>query len=480
MVHRLVGCSVLLMAPLAVAMESVGQAPIMRCESLQGRSFYNVEITTAMPVPASGDTPAYCKVGGTERGTEHDMEIRLPSRWLERYVQRGGGGFDGSIPPVTVSTPALLAGAVQGANNGGHRDPSGAVLLNNPRAVERYAHGAILTATRFGKAVTQAYYGRSPKYSYYEGCSNGGRGAYNAAAKYGNEFDGIIAGAPTRNLAGQVAQWTQAVPLSMPSAAQLRGLHAAAVKKCDAEDGLADGIISNWAACKLDPSEVAASLGLTDAQVAAVRTFQQGLKRKDGRVVTAPFSNGDISVSAPTFPLLFGAGQMRNVVLNDAAWKPETFDLEAMMPVITSVIDQRYQFSASLDDLVQYLKAGRKVIVWHGADDGLLSPLDTIRGWAEVTGAAGAEVAGANSRLYIAPGVNHCAGGSGADSFDMLGALMKWVETGRAPETLLASKRDAATGKTLLTRPLCRYPAWPRYSGKGDPADAASFACTTP
>ena len=92
------------------------------------------------------------------------MEIRLPDRWLERYVQRGGGGFDGSIPPAAVSAPALLAGAVQGANNGGHRDRSGAVLLNNPRAVERYAHGAILTATRFGKAVTQAYYGRSPKY----------------------------------------------------------------------------------------------------------------------------------------------------------------------------------------------------------------------------------------------------------------------------------------------------------------------------
>ena len=208
---------------------------------------------------------------------------------------------------------------------------------------------------------------------------------------------------------------------------------------------------------------------------AAVRTLQQGLKRRNGDVVTAPFSNGDISNSAPTFPLLFGAGQMRNVVLNDAAWKPETFDLEAMLPVITSVIDERYQFSASRDDLVQYLKAGRKVIVWHGADDGMLSPYDTLRGWNEVTDAAGAAVAAANSRLYIAPGVNHCAGGSGADSIDMLGALMNWVEAGRAPGTLLATKRDTATGKTLLTRPLCRYPAWPRYSGKGDPADACEF-----
>jgi hypothetical protein len=252
------------------------------------------------------------------------------------------------------------------------------------------------------------------------------------------------------------------------------------VKKCDAQDGLADGIISNWAACALDPSEVAASLGLTDAQVESVRALQRGLKRKDGSVVTAPFSNGDISTSATSFPMLFGAGQMRNIVLDDPAWKPETFDLESMWPVITSVIDGRYQFSAARDDLVQYLKSGGKVIVWHGADDGLLSPFDTIRGWTEVTEAAGRELADANSRLYIAPGVNHCAGGDGADSIDMLGALMNWVEAGQAPGTLLASKRDPATGRTQLTRPLCRYPTWPRYRGSGDPADAASFSCTTP
>ena len=148
----------------------------------------------------------------------------------------------------------LSSGAVQTANNGGHRDPSGAIFLNNPLVVQRYAHTAILTATQFGKAVTNAYYGQEPKYSYYEGCSNGGRGALNAAAKYGDEFDGVIAGAPTRNLTGQIEQWTRASALTLPSVAKLTAINAAAVAKCDALDGATDGIVSNWQACKFDPT----------------------------------------------------------------------------------------------------------------------------------------------------------------------------------------------------------------------------------
>ncbi|MEO8306903.1 MAG: tannase/feruloyl esterase family alpha/beta hydrolase [Pseudomonadota bacterium] len=469
----------LLLPQLALPAEVEGLPAVVSCASLAGKSFYNVAVTGAVNVPADGAVPTYCKVIGTERGTQHDIEVRLPARWRERYVQRGGGGFDGTIPPIALSVPALLAGAVQGANNGGHRDRTGADLLDDPRAVERYAHGAILTATRFGKAIAQLYYGSYPKHSYYEGCSNGGRGAFNAAAKYGNEFDGVIAGAPTRNLGGQIAQWTSATSLTMPSTAQFSGLHAAAVAKCDAQDGLKDGIISNWAACKLDPSDVSAQLGMTEVQVASVRVLQQGLRRKDGAVVASPFSNGDLGTSATTFPLLFGVGQMRYIVLNDPTWNPQKFDLEPALPRISSVVDDKYQFSASRDDLVQYLKAGRKVIVWHGADDGMLSPFDTIRGWSEVTNAAGAQVAAANSRLYIAPGVNHCGGGDGADSIDMLGALIQWVESGKAPGTLLAVKRDAASGKVRFTRPLCQFPAWPRYRGSGDPADAATFSCAT-
>ncbi len=462
------------------ARDLVAVAPAVACESLAGRSYYNIAISSAVHVPANGAVPAFCKVNGTENGTQHDLEVRLPDRWLQRYVQRGGGGFDGSIPPVALSAAALRAGAVQGANNGGHRDPGGAVLLNNPRAVERYAHGAILSATRFGKAVTQAYYGSAPQYVYYEGCSNGGRGALNAAAKYGPEFDGVIAAAPTLNLTGQIARWTSAAALPLPSGPQFTQLHAAAVAKCDARDGLKDGIVSDWAGCDFDPvSDAPKSIGLKPEQAAAVRNIMQDMKRSDGSVIYSGFGTGDLSLGAPSFGL-FGSGQMRNIVLNDAQWTPEGFDPEAALPVISAVIDDKYQFSATVPGVVQFLKSGGKALVWHGADDAMLSHKDTIRTWRQVTDAAGPETAAAATRLYIAPGVNHCSGGDGADSFDALGALMEWVETGRGPGTLTAVKRDAKSGEVKFSRPLCQYPGWPRYRGKGDPASADSFECVAP
>jgi hypothetical protein len=463
-----------------LARDPAAVVPTMACESLAGRSYYNIAIVSAVHVNASGGIPAFCKVSGTENGTQHDLEVRLPDSWMQRYVQRGGGGFDGSIPPVAFSAAALRAGAVQGANNGGHRDPGGAALLNNPRAVERYAHGAILTATRFGKAVTQAYYGRAPQYAYYEGCSNGGRGALNAAAKYGPEFDGIVAAAPTLNLTGQISRWTSAAALPLPAAAQFRQLHAAAVAKCDARDGLEDGIVSDWAGCDFDPvRDAPASIGLTPEQAAATLNIMQDLKRRDGSVIYSGYGTGDLALGAPAFGM-FGTGQMRNIVLNDAQWTPKDFDPEASLPVISSIIDDKYQFSATVPGLVQFLKSGGKAIVWHGADDALLSHKDTIRTWRQVTDAVGPQTAAAATRLYIAPGVNHCSGGDGADSFDALGALMAWVETGRAPGTLTAAKRDSKSGEVKFTRPLCQYPAWPRYRGKGDTASAASFECVVP
>ena len=469
-----------MIAVLAAAAEPPGvRSPTVSCESLAGRLFYNVTVTSAQSIPASASLPAYCKVSGHEPGTEHDLEIRLPERWRGRYVQRGGGGFDGSIPPAAAAPDALRLGAVQGANNGGHRDPSGALLLDNPRAIERYAHGAILIATRFGKAVTQGYYGRAPEHSYYEGCSNGGRGALNAAAKYGNEFDGVIAVAPTVNLTGQIVAWTAASALTMPSAAQFAQIHSAAVSKCDALDGLKDGIIARWQNCSFDPGkDVPAKVALSAAQIVAVRTLMQDLKRADGSIVYSGFGLGDMALGAPSFGL-YGVGQMRSIVLNDAQWSPADFNVAKYEPLISATIDAKYQFSAQQAGLVQFMRSGGKVLVWHGSDDALLSHRDTIRTWAAVTRAAGPQTARGNSRFYIAPGVAHCAGGPGADSVDSLSAMMDWVEEGKAPATLLATKRDARSGAARFTRPLCEYPAWPRYKGKGDVSSAASFECVS-
>jgi feruloyl esterase len=416
--------------------------------------------------------PTFCKVNGTEIGTMHDIEVRLPDSWTQRFVQIGGGGFDGSIPAVGATNVALSEHAVLTVNNGGHRDPSGNIMLNNPDVVQRYAHTAILTATKFGKAVAAKYYGKTPSYSYYQGCSNGGRGALNAAAKYGPEFDAVIAGAPTRNLVGQIEQWTRATQLTMPSNAKLSAVSAAAVSKCDALDGATDGIVSNWGACKFDPTtDVPASVGLTVAEANAVKSLMTDLKLANGTIAYSGYGTGQLSNGAS-----LGVGHMRNIVLNNAAWDSATFNVETYYPIIANVIDGKYGFNAAAADLANFMKLGKKIIVWHGSDDGLLSHKDTLRTWEEVKTAASGEVA-ANSKVYIADGVNHCGGGRGADTFDLLKPMMNWVEKGVDPGTIAASK--VVNGVTQFTRPLCVYPAFPKYKGAGDVNAASSFSCST-
>lgn len=464
---------------LVASAEPAVRSPQLACAALVGRSYYNVTITAAVEVPAAKGVPAYCRVSGHEAGTDHDLEVRLPTQWRGRYVQRGGGGFDGVIAPAESSPDALRLGAVQGANNGGHRDPSGAALLNDPRATERYAHAAILTATRFGKAVTQAYYGSAPAYSYYEGCSNGGRGALNAAARYGTEFDGIVAMAPTRNVTGIVPAMTRFAALALPTPAQFAAVHAAVVARCDALDGVRDGIVSNERACRIDPArDLPASIGLSSAQAEALRVLWGGLRRADGSVLYEGLGYGDLTAGAAVFER-FGLGHLRYVVHSDPAWTPPggALDVERELPAIREALENRYQFSASTEGLVQYLREGRKLIVWHGTNDPILSHRDTVRSFHELVAGAGSEVARQNARLYLAPGVDHCAGGEGADKADLLQVMMDWVESKKAPATLVARKQDPATGQVRFTRPLCEYPRWPGYNGKGPVEDAGSFAC---
>ena len=462
----------------ANAAQPSARAPRHSCESLLGREFYNVTVTAAVNVAASDALPAYCRISGTEAGTEHDMEVRLPEQWRGRYVQRGGGGFDGSIAAAAAAPAALRLGAAQGANNGGHRDASGAALLNDPRATERYAHAAILVATLFGKAVTKAYYGEAPAHSYYEGCSNGGRGALNAAAKYGAEFDGVIAMAPTLNMTGIIPAMTLFGTQSLPSNAQFTAVHAAVVARCDVLDGVRDGIVSRSQACAFDPGrDVPASVGLTPQQVDALRVLWSDLRRADGSVLYAGLGFGDLGAGAAIYSR-FGLGHLRYVVYNDPQWLPPAggLNIEQELPRIAAAIEGKYQFSASVAALAQYLRDGRKLLLWHGAEDPILSHRDTIRGWQQVLAATG-PAASANSRLYIAPGVAHCGGGSGADSVDLLATVMEWVEAGRAPGELRASKRDPGSGRVLFTRPLCEFPRWPRYKGRGEVGEAGSFEC---
>ena len=466
--------------------------PRVDCAGLAGSTLAGFRVGAARRVAAEGDLPAYCAVEASEIGsagasaaTTHDVRALLPDVWQQRLYQQGGGGFDGVIKellPKTVSAPsagraALKSGAMVLGNNGGHRDPTGRALLGEPAAIERYAYRAIGSARDFADALAQTYYGGVARHAYYQGCSNGGRGALNAAAKYGERFDAVIAGAPAFNAVGQAAQWARAAALPVTDAATLDAVAAQAVKACDALDGAADGVIGDWAACTFDPRrDVAPAVELAPAAAAAIEGLIDGVTLADGTRLYAGFGFGSMAGYAAGYPLL-GRGYLGYIVSGNADWTGADFDLARDYPALVAVLEQRYRFSAETDGLARFLRAGKKMMVWHGSNDVVTSHKDSARAWQQVVAATG-PAASDNARLYVAAGVNHCSGGPGADVFDLYTPMMNWAEHGVVPGEISAARLDPASGQPQLTRPLCVYPAVPRYRGQGDVNDAASFVCS--
>ena len=469
--------------------------PDIPCSALAHLTLPHTTITSTTSVAATDTAPGYCRVLATVQ-PETDIELRLPDRWQERLLHLGGSGFDGVIPNLNPNAVHLHQGYAVVASNGGHRDATGGPtrLLAQPALIEDFAHRAIEKTVRFAKVAIHAYYGDRPRYTYFAGCSNGGRGALNAAAKYGDEYDGVIAGAPTRNMSGLISGWVRAGLLPAPAPAKLQAMYRAQVAECDGDDSLVDGVISNPEACRFDPASMRCAPGvngascLTDAEIEAVNTIRSDLELANGRTVYSRLGLGDPSKGfgvfmplgppgSPTVGAFLGGGHLRYIVYGDPAYDPARYDIDHDLRDVRTVIEGIYDFSANTVPLARYLRRGGKVIVWHGAEDTTLSHLDTARSYEQMIDRAGKGEQ--NARLYVPPGVQHCGGGPGADRFDLITAMRDWVEQGRAPRTVVALKGDNA-GNVLFARPLCEYPEYPRYTGYGDPDSATSFRCVPP
>jgi hypothetical protein len=464
------------------------------CAALAKLALPGTVVTSVAVVGAEGARSAHCKVLGTV-APETDIELRLPAAWQGRLLHLGGSGLDGSIPNLDLNNVELQQGYALVGSNGGHRDPTGGPtrFLNQPALIQDYAHGAIGKTVLFAKAIIRTYYGDSPRYSYFAGCSNGGRGAFNAAAKYADEYDGVIAGAPTLNMAGLISGWVRAALLTAPSNAKMESMYRAELAQCDAVDGVADAVISNPRACRFDPATIACPAGvdnescLTEAEIQAVNTIRSDVELDNGKLVYTRLGLGNPArgfgvfqpLGPPGSPTVasFGVAMLQYIVYGDPAYDPATYDVDRDLRSVVNVVEGVYDFSADTTALAKYLRAGKKMIVWHGTEDMALSHMDTIRTFQRMADRAGHGAE--NARLYTPPGVLHCGGGPGADRFDVVGALSRWVENGNAPRTLLAAKVNS-TGNVLFTRPLCEYPRYPRYVGHGDPADASSFDCVRP
>lgn len=480
------------------------------CAALQAVAVPNTTITSASYVtPTTG--ASYCQVNATV-APEHDVQVRLPDDWKSRFVQNGGGGFDGAIPNASSATGAggrdLMAnGFVVTADNGGHRGTlhPGASFANDRALTLSYATAKIFDTNMVAKALMQTYYGRQPKHRYFAGCSNGGKNASVAAANFADYFDGIIGNDGVwghasdhvggSDMPGLTSKWSQSVQVGALEAAKGANLNAKTIQACDGLDGVADGIISNPDACPFKRiADAQRCMGaqdgtcLTDADIAKVNAHTSDLKLKGRSIGAAWSATANMSnVAGAGLPSGFLAMAFRS----SAPIDPLTYDIPKQFSDVAAVLDGVYNMTGSLGGILNYLNRGKKLILFHGWDDTTVPAYVSVNFVNAVQDADKDEnrhaKASRNIRLYMAPGVGHCQGGAGADSQDLLNVMTKWVEQdlepGSSRNPVLAWKRGAGAPADIsgasFTRPLCSYPEYPHYVGgsKGNPNLAANYDC---
>jgi hypothetical protein len=487
----------------AIANKGGPLAPVRSCESLASVSLTNVTINTAVLDPGNATTPRSCRVNATSThpptGDRVTIEIWLPvDNYNGRFQGTGGGGFSGGSP---ASLPApLRAGYAAGSTDTGHVGGSGSFALDaNGRfawiLMRDNAYLGIHEMTVVGKALAAEFYGNGPKYSYFNGCSTGGRQGLSEAQRYPEDYDGILAGAPAINwqklhvaqLWGQVAM---NVAGNFVAPCKLVAATAAAVAACDTIDGVDDDVIEDPLRCTFDPAALVGTatpcgeITATDANM--IRKIWLGPRRQNGefmwyglpRGASLTALNNSVGTPLSGAPFFITIEWFRYWLSQNPAfdWKtvtPEGYEL---------YWDQSLEEFGALigtdnPDLSTFRKRGGKIIMWHGWADQLIYPQGTIDYFERVQEELGESRTRKFLRLFMAPGVAHCGGGTGPPPSGQFEALVRWVEKGDAPETLDAIRTDA-NGNVLRSRPLCPYPLVARYKGKGSTDDAANFRCS--
>lgn len=478
-----------------VAMEIVQAQRVAAGASEPGRAGMELE----------GLLPDHCRVNGTidkrvgRNGKPYHIgfAMALPANWNGRFLFQGGGGLNGSVAAplgnrFNSPTPALSGGFAIVTTDTGHQgsvfDPT---FMEDQQAALNFLYQAIGKVTVVAKQVVAQYYGRQPQRSYYVGCSTGGREAMMMSQRYPDYFDGIVAGAPAMrtsysNLGDRWVATAQNAIAPKDESGNPVGSRAfsdverkwvvdSVLKACDANDGVADGMIFNQGACNFDPRSLVCKGAKTDAcltsqQADALRKGFAGPKDSAGRQVYPGFFFDTGIAAKQGIPGLLHAGASPVGPPNFAT----TMDVDkeaAAAATAESAVGDTNRWT-QLDSFTAH---GGKLIFFHGVSDPWFSAQDTVQyyGRLQAANGGGAEVE-KWSRLFLVPGMGHCAGGDAAlDRFDMITAVVDWVEKGVAPDSVTASGK-AFPGRT---RPLCAYPKYARYKSQGDKENAASFEC---
>jgi pimeloyl-ACP methyl ester carboxylesterase len=533
MTKRILCFTSCVLTTLVLSLSAVAQ----NCENLTQLNLDGVAISKAASTPASeakapGNPfeppmpalPAHCLVQGMidQRtgvgGKTYGMgfELRLPisaGAWNGRFLFQGGGGTDGVVRPAigggnTTDQAALVKGFAVVSTDAGHQGQGPEFGVDQQARID-YAYNALGRVTGVAKQIVARYYGKPAVKSYFMGCSNGGRQGMMAAQRFPTLFDGIIAGDPGYRLskAAMAEAWdNQAFMAIAPkddsgkkifsqalTEADLSLLSNAVLEACDAKDGLKDGLIDNPQACRFDPAVLACKGGntnscLSEPKINAMKKIFSGAVNSRGDKIYSdwPWDGG---IGAPgwrawklgnsktpqpnAINMTLGTGSLKMYFMTpfDEKFDPLQFDFDkdpAKVAPTTAIND------SDSTQLSTFAGRGGKLMLYHGMSDPVFSANDTIRYYQQLGDDNGGSAKVLDfARLYLIPGMNHCAGGPALDQFDALTALVDWVEKGNVPESLRATGA-AFPGRS---RPMCSFPQQPHYKGTGSSEDSSNFDC---
>jgi len=498
------------------------------CEGLTDLELKNTTIVSAQIVPEGAFTPPsksppqqqgapsvfktlpeFCRVQGVLAPSSDShirFEVWMPvSRWNEKYWGVGNGGYAGSIS-YSALADALSKNYATASTDTGHQETRDASwALEHPEKIIDFGYRAIHETTVAAKLIAGTFFDKKAQYSYFSSCSNGGRQALMEAQRFPEDFDGIIAGAPALNWtqlcsAGAYIAKTFAFPESYIAAGKLPAIQNAVIAECDLLDSVQDGIIEDPTKCRPDPSKLLCKGNetndcLTASQATALQEIYNGISLSNGETLLfgqAPGGEAEQggweqwvtgkdshTESAAYF---FSTNFFQNMVYDDPSWDYRTFELDQDAKAAETKLS--HILNASDPDLSKFKKRGGKLILYHGWNDAAIPASEAIDYHKRVASSMGEEETDQFLRLFLVPGMQHCGGGVGTDSFNsgdadhnISVALQRWVEEDVPPNKIIATKYHD-NGEVVRTRPLCPYPMTSSYKGSGSTDDAANFVCT--
>jgi tannase/feruloyl esterase len=492
---------------LAVGCAAFAQTPCAQLKSLKlaGTTITAADSVASGPFNTPGAPPAaaillpaHCRVAATLRpsaDSDIKIEVWLPAGalWNGKFQAVGGGGWVGSLNYRGMAA-AVQEGYATSSTDTGHEGGTANFALGHPEKVVDFSYRAVHEMTASAKSIIAAHYGRAPRFSYWTGCSTGGRQGLMEAQRYPEDYDGIIAGAPANNQI-YLCAWRIAIEaavlkgsLSIVPLAKLALVNRAVLAACDGLDGVKDGLLAIPQKCSFDPSTLLcrgddAENCLTAGQVESVKRGYEPAKKRNGELIYPGLVPGGetgwaMLTGAAKEPGGIDVGMFRFVAHEDPNWDWRTFDLERD----TELADKKAGFMHAINpDLSAFKRRGGKLLIYHGWSDGgsggAISPLNTLNYLSSVYAKMGPKQDDW-LRLFMVPGMAHCGGGSGPNQFNALAALERWRESNIAPDRIVAYR--TANNRVEMTRPLCPYPQIATYKGAGSTNDAENFLCKAP